>query len=195
MRYFLTTILSLIIYCVSFGQTDTALSQRATTMMKMTEQSDFDKILDYTYPKLFTIVPRGQMLELLKETMDNEDFLATLDSVRIEKIHPVFSVGDGRYAIINHSQLMMMKFKEPMDTSDKEEFDSFMSVMEEKFGKGNVRFDVPRNTVRIFMHSVMVAIKDSFAKDWCFVNFDSDNENIGKMLFSDEVLGKLKEYK
>ncbi len=194
MRKCLTTALFLAVYCISIAQSDTSLSQRAAVMMKVTGQSDLDKILDYTYPKLFTLVPREQMLGILKETMDNEDFTTTLDSILIEKIYPVFAVGNAKYARINHTQLMMMKFKEKVDTADKEDFGFLMAMMKEQYGPENVRFDVPNNTLRVFMHSVMVAIKDTHAKEWSFINYSPDKDDFMKMLIGQEAMDKLNEY-
>ena len=79
------TILLLLLFTgisvLSKGQTDPILQQRATLIMKATDSVDMDKILDLTYPKLFTIVPREQMAEALLEAFNTEEFTITIDSI------------------------------------------------------------------------------------------------------------------
>jgi hypothetical protein len=177
------------------AQEDTALTNRLLKVLEHTRAMDMEKVLDYTYPKLFTIVPREQMLEALKSSYDTEEFVIGLDSVEIDTIFPAFIIEGASYALIRHTMLMRMKYKEPLDTADTEDQELLALGMEQQFGEGNVRFDKEKNSLNIFMLSDMVAIKDSFAKEWCFVNFEEDNPTMLKMLFSDKVLDKLKTFK
>jgi hypothetical protein len=87
--------------------------------------------------------------------------------------------------------LMRMKFRETLDSADLE---TILPQMEAGFGKGNLRFDKPGNTLVIFILSEMVAIKDEYATEWCFVNY-GEEDNVAKLLFSREVIEKLREYK
>jgi hypothetical protein len=87
--------------------------------------------------------------------------------------------------------LMRMKFKEKLDPADVAEM---LPEMEEDFGKGNIRFDAVNNTMVINSNSELVAIKDEYAKEWCFVNYEAESE-LTAVLFSNEVIEKLKEYK
>jgi ATP-dependent Zn protease len=66
--------------------------------------------------------------------------------------------------------------------------------MEQGFGSGNVRFDNATNSFIAKMVAEMIAIKDEFAKNWCFVNNDEEN-NLADLLFSKEVNEKLHTYK
>jgi hypothetical protein len=106
-------------------------------------------------------------------------------------VFPIFTIGTGQYAKISHTMLMRMTFKEPIDSAESAEM---LPQMKEQFGKDNVRFDKKANAVVILLHSTMVAIKDEFAKEWSFVNYDEDSPMV-EMLFSKEVIEKLKEYK
>lgn len=181
---------------VSLAQTEKRLIERLDSVLIATQQSDFEGILDFTYPKLFTIVPRPQMLKALKEALTADEFTTTIDSVKLSKIYPVFIIGKASYAKIKHSMLMMMKFNEPLDTADAEGGGFMLKMMGEQFGKKNVKFDKATNTIRVFMLSDMVAIKDEYAREWSFVNFNEDEGSaILPLLFSKEVVGKLKMFK
>jgi hypothetical protein len=197
MKKILTCVLfHLLLVSVSLAQTDKRLMERLDSVLMVTQKSDFEGILDFTYPKLFTIVPRAEMLKALKGSLEAEEFSTTVDSVKISKVYPVFTVAGASYAKIEHTMLMLMKFKETLDTADAEGGGYMLKMMAAQFGEQNVRFDKAVNTIRIFMLSDMVAIKDDYAKEWSFVNFDDDeNSAMASLLFSAEVLEKLKTFK
>jgi len=89
--------------------------------------------------------------------------------------------------------LMKMKYIEPYDSTQKEQKEFMVSLMSQKFGEGNVRFDPVANSVNIFMTPDMVGIKDNSSK-WTFANLNEDNPQMLNMLFGKQVLDKLKEY-
>lgn len=191
MKRFLLSVLVLITSTtVTHAQQDTALSRRLQEILGYTQLSEIDKILDYTYPKIFTLATRDQMKEQLLAALDNEEFTTTLDSIRVKTIFPVFSSGKGRYAKISHTMIMRMKFKSAPDSTNEELFTQLMGM---QFGKENIRFSRAEGVLHVNMLSYLVAIKDEFANEWSFVNYDEES-SIVPMLFSKEVVEKLKAY-
>ncbi len=191
MKRFLLSVLVLITSTtVTHAQQDTALSRRLQEILGYTQLSEIDKILDYTYPKIFTLATRDQMKEQLLAALDNEEFTATLDSIRVKTIFPVFSSGKGRYAKISNIMIMRMKFKSAPDSTNEELFTQLMGM---QFGKENIRFSRAEGVLHVNMLSYLVAIKDEFANEWSFVNYDEES-SIVPMLFSKEVVEKLKAY-
>jgi hypothetical protein len=191
MRKALLLLIFPLVMVKSQAQTDPKLRERLDSMLMMTGEMNLEKILDFTYPKLFTIAPREQMAEAMKGSFETEEFSTTLDSVKLVKIFPVFTSGTGKYAKILHTMTLRMKFK---DSISLENGESIASRMEGKFGKGNSRFDQRKSTLVVFVHAELVAIKDSFATQWSFVNYDKEGP-LTSMLFSKEVIEKLNTYK
>ena len=176
------------------AQQDTSLVSRVNEMLKLTQSKDIEKVMDYTYPKLFTIVPKETLITAMKSAYDTEEFTMEFDSVKIHTLFPVFVINDTSYVKVKHTMLMKMKYKEPYDTADKESREFMISLMQEKFGKGNVRFDLVANSLNIFMIPDMVGIKTK-TSIWTFANLDDDNPAMLNMLFSKQVLDKLGKFK
>lgn len=176
------------------AQQDTSLVSRVNEMLKLTQSKDIEKVMDYTYPKLFTIAPRETLITAMKSAYDTEEFTIEFDSVKIHTLFPVFVINDTSYVKVKHTMLMKMKYKEPYDTADKESREFMISLMQEKFGKGNVRFDPVANSLNIFMIPDMVGIKTK-TSIWTFANLDDDNPAMLNMLFSKQVLDKLGKFK
>jgi len=183
--------LSLILSVAGKAQQDARLLARLDSMLLVTQEMNLEKILDYTYPKLFTIATREQMADAMKSSFETEDFKTTLDSVKIGKVYPVFSTKEGKYAKISHTMLMRMHFTE---TIEEEQSQAVIPAMEKEFGAGKVRFDKEKNTIIISLNSEMVAIQDEYAAEWCFVTY-TEEDSMVNLLFSQEVIEKLKEYK
>jgi hypothetical protein len=191
--------LFLLLFFTAFGfasraQQDTALISRINQMLALTQKKDLEKIMDYTYPKLFKIAPRELMIATMKESYDSEEFSIEIDSIKIITIFPVFVVDDTSYVKVRHTMLMKMKYKEALDTSDMESKNMLVSILEQKYGEGNVRFDAVANSLNISMKPNIVGIKDKTLNTWTFANLDEDNPALLEMLFSKAVRDKLKEY-
>jgi hypothetical protein len=186
---------SLLITKNSAAQQDTALSNRLNEVLKYTQVMNIDKILDYTYPKLFTIVSREELKEIMLSSFETDDFSSTMDSIEVVTIFPTFKINDESFAKIKHSMLLRMKFKaEPDTTGGVNSMNMMTGMMESKFGAGNVRYDIPNNTIVIKLIPSLIALKEKEDAKWYFVNFDEENKEILDMLFSKEVQEKLKEY-
>ena len=176
------------------AQQDTALINRVNQMLAVTQTKDLEKIMDYTYPKLFKIAPRELMIATMKESYDSEEFSIELDSIKIITVFPVFVVADTSYVKVRHTMLMKMKYKQALDTSDMESKNMLVNILEQKYGTGNVRFDAIANSLNISMKPNIVGIKDKSSNTWTFANLDEDNPALLEMLFSKAVRDKLKEY-
>lgn len=177
-----------------YSQSDTSLVSRLNAMLKFTQAKDIEKVMDYTYPKLFTIAPREMLLQTMQDTYETEEYIIELDSIAIQTIYPIFKINDTSYVKVEHTMLMKMKYKELYDTADRGSIDFLLNLMEEKFGKGNVRFDVKANSLNIFMVPDIVGVKPKSGL-WTFANLDEDNPAMLDMLFSRQVQNKLKEFK
>lgn len=179
---------------IANAQQDTSLVKRVNEMLNLTQLKDFEKVMEYTYPKLFTIAPREVLITTMKTAFENDEFTIELDSVKVHTIFPVFVINDTSYAKVKHTMLMKMKYKKPYDATDNDNKESMVPLMEQRFGKGKVRFDPIANSLNIFMTPDMVAIKDK-TSTWTFVNLNEDNPELLNMIFSKKVLDKLKEFK
>ncbi len=156
---------------------------------------DFEKVMDYTYPKLFTLAPREQLVKVMKDAFSSEEVKIELDSMRVDTVFAVFKIGDGSYAKVRYSMNMLMTLKNDKDSAaaDDSGVDYVLLSIAEKYGSENVSKDLKTGVIKIRNTSDMVAVKDEYAKEWSFVNLNKEDPMINK-LFSKEVLDKLDTY-
>lgn len=88
---------------------------------------------------------------------------------------------------------MLMDFKLKKDTGDASQADFTKEMLASQYGEENVSLDKTTGIIRIRQTSDMVAVKDEYAKEWCFVNL-KENDPMTDKLFSKEVQDKLATY-
>ncbi|MEO6315497.1 MAG: hypothetical protein ABIU63_15810 [Chitinophagaceae bacterium] len=176
--------------CSLFAQTDPLLQQRLNYFMEANRQLHFDSVIAYTYPKLFTLVPRDEMLEMLQNSFENEQLTIRLDSLQTDSIYPVFKMQEGSYAKIRYSLNMIMQLK---DSSAAGKENDLLAAMQAQYGTGKVRLDSAKNIV-VQVTALMLAAKDKYARQWCFVNL-KDSDPLISQLFTKEIIDKTATYK
>ena len=72
-------ILSLVFTKNTAAQQDTALENRLNEVLKFTKVMNIEKVLDYTYPKLFSIATREQIKEAMLSSFETDEFSSTMD--------------------------------------------------------------------------------------------------------------------
>ena len=174
-----------------------SMEQRLTEYSKLNEEMNLEKIMDYVYPKLFTIVPRNELLQAMKDGFNSEEVKVNIDSMKVDKIHPAFEMDKVSYAKINYSMVMLMDFKNTKDNvteSDDEQSEFMRKTMAAQYGEENVSVDEATGIIKIRANSSMVAVKEQSDKLWYFVNMKEDDPMATK-LFSKEVIDKIGTYK
>jgi hypothetical protein len=172
------------------------LKKRLNEFMNFNREMNFEKVLDYSYPKLFTLSPRKDLLAFFDKMYNSDEFSIKLDSMKIDSIFPVFKSGEGLYAKVRYSMLMRMNFKSDsllIGNGDGGE-NKIVTAMKSQFGEDKVKSDRENKALDINVVSDMVAAKDRYAKEWCFVNFKEDDK-ITDALFTKELIIKIASYK
>ena len=177
------------------GQEDPGLKKRLDVFLEANQQLDFEKIMDFTYPKIFSLVPREQLTEFMKSAFNTPELTIRMDSLKIIRIHPVFSMGGASYAKVNYSMLLFMTpHGEEKDVEkDQEAGRAVADGMKQQFGAENVSYDSSTNTIRIYNRADMIAVKDELSKDWSFLNL-RNSDPIMEKLFPADVLKQLSTY-
>ena len=182
---------------VETADNGSSMEQRLTEFMKLNEEMNLEKIMDYVYPKLFTIVSRKDLLQAMKDGFNSDEVKIDIDSMKLDKIHPTFEMDNASYAKINYSMVMLMDFKKAKDTTDKvdpEQNEFMRKTMAAEYGEENVSVDETTGVIKIKASSIMVAVKEQSDKEWYFVNLKEEDPMMTK-IFSKEVIEKIGTYK
>ena len=183
------------------------LKRRLAEFFSVCDSLDLDKMLDYHYPKIYTLIPRSEMLKFMEENYKDPSMSFEIDSIVADSIYPVFSVNNGLYAKIRYSMLLRASNSNLIDTmniivdtnfqritDDPPSRSTYVQrVLEEKYGKENVQINKTTGSLKIHVTHNLLSVKDENSKEWTFLTIEEYNLAIEK-LFSQEVLQKLASY-
>ena len=173
-----------------FAKDSADLINRLEIFMQYNRNANFEKVMDYIYPKLFTIAPKEQIQEAMESVFNSDELTIKMDSLKTEKVYPLFASGNNRYAKINYSLIMLMSPKQQDDSTD---LGMLVPMMQTQFGDENVRFDKKTKTLTIYQKVDMAAIKDELSPEWTFFNLKKGDPMMD-LLLDKELLSKFYSY-
>lgn len=190
MKIKLTVIVVLLFSQVTFAQDLTSLKQEANKIYTATATLDYDIIMDYTYPKIYEIISREQMKELLIQTFNGNEQM----KIKILNVAPNFNYGvikkidDQNFCLVDHNLEMDLTLTEKIEG---EEVEMMTELMKSAMECESVTFNQQTNTFNIKKRATMIAIADAATNNqWRFINKDKENALVSK-LFSKKVIKAL----
>lgn len=156
---------------------------------------DFESLLNMTHPKVFDLVPKEQMLPIIKSTFEGNDEF----SVELPKETPSYKISEvfkGKnnnleYAFVTYDMAMNMTFKkQEFDEESKKMMIPIMKAqgMDVTFTSSNSMNVLMRDRLTIFLK------EDATKNEWVVVNYDANSPLFYQVLSSD-LLEAAKTYK
>lgn len=173
MKYFFAIALLLVTGFSSTAQDKKALEASITKMYQVTVDADFETLMDYTYPKIFEIAPREQLMQAMKGMLNGPEFNVTvLTTPPNFEYGPIKKIGGGSYCVVQHDLLMKMAFKEPVnDEGQKAMIESFKTTLKASM----VTFDAKENAFTVKKRTEVIAVADKLTNNqWKFLNTGAD---------------------
>jgi hypothetical protein len=163
------------------------LLNRLEIFYKSNESLDYEKMLDFMYPKIFTLSSREETKASIENTFNNEELSMKMDSLKTIEIFPFFSVDSGRYVRITYSMILIMSYKKSSD--DSSQMKNLLEIMQGQFGKENARLNETGKSLMLLQKVDMAAIKDNLSPEWTFLNLTKDDPML-EMILSKEIISR-----
>ena len=168
------TILAFLQTLISFGQdvnVNNEIKKDFNDYFNLIAERKIDDALNYTNPKLFEIVAKEQMKNLMEAVykMPNIEYKTGIATfLRFEELKKFENINYVKFYIISPIE---MKFKDIENTDEK--ISQMTKNFEAKFGVGNVIFDKESGFYKINAEKVIIASSDNQLKEWKFVTVDN----------------------
>lgn len=170
-----------------FGQAvDEELNMRLNEYIELSKKADFEGIMDYTHPKLFTLAPRAEIIKAFESIYENEDMSIRFDSMRVLKISPSFIHELTSYKKVDYFMSFSMHFKDSSTWDDAEFADMMIAMMKSGLAGMNIIYDKEKKAFIISGNTIMFAIKDN-GKLWMFLGYDEDKKKFAEMIMPEKV--------
>lgn len=161
----------------SFAQQEVPeeLKTRLDIYSKYNLELNFEKLMDYIYPELFTIAPREQLVQAFENAFNNEEMQIFLDSMRVVDFSKSFEHKGTKFIQVGYNMGMRLFFK---DTSVlNEEFIELMTnTFKDVFQSKNVNYNEKTKAFEISGRDILFAILDEKYDNWYFLGYEENNK-------------------
>lgn len=167
------------------AQDKASLEKNANLMMQYTIKENYTSLMDLTYPKLFDLFPKEQMIKALPSMLKGDGYtISLLDTPPNFVYGDIKKIDGGSYVLVKHDVKMKMVFTEPMGD---EELDAMMPVFKKSMGTEDITFNKPENAFYIKKRAQMIGAADKLTGNkWTFLN--NDNPELLKKLLSENII-------
>ena len=185
MKSYLLNIIVFLLVANGFAQQKSEIKPKVEDLIKNTLSNNFDKVFDETYPKIFEIVDRNQLMAVMKDAMQNDDFSITINPIDNQvELSEEKTINNAKYVLIHYNNSMSMKFNEEIEDAE-----AFVGLLKMSFPDGEVTYSKTTKTFDILTPSKMLAISDEATQgEWKFLNVNESDRPMMEMLIAEEVL-------
>jgi hypothetical protein len=171
------------------------------TIIAATHRGDWDKVLNHTYPKLFEIAPREQIVELISKTFtDTSVMKVSIAKGQADSLsNDTLLVGNELFVLLYDSKQMHIVLTEVLSEPDKDNkvfISMIQGYFENSYGKENVQYDAEKASFDIIKKkgiNICSNMSPLREKDkWTLMEVKDDNPQLLKMLLPEQVLDWIK---
>lgn len=187
------SITALLLMCMPFfsiAQSDArkaAISEKLDQFFQATQEKEWDQVLDLTYPKLFNLVPREQMLGLF-QNMEAEGMSFEMSNMKISEIYGAEDFEGETFSAVDYA--LQMKIILKGDSFNDQAMDFMKTSFETTYGADKVKTDRENKTFTIQAEKTLFAIADKGTDNWHFIEKNAEQMVILEQIIDKEVLSK-----
>lgn len=174
------------------AQSEKAIRAGFEKYQNLIKEGDLSASMDYIYPKLFTIVPKDQMLQVLKSTMDNPMMEIKFGDLSITDVQKAKKVGSEYFAILKYKTSMQLKLKAQSPEMAMMMNQQLMAGFSEKYGAGNVSLDEASGFFTVKIIETAVAVSNDGKNNWTYVSLQEGQEQLMAQILPQEIFSQIK---
>jgi hypothetical protein len=176
---------------IGFSQTLETLKADTKKMYEASYIMNYDEVTNFTYPKVFDLIPKEKMLEMLEQTFNNETMRIRLVTVDHKFVYSdIQKIENKNVAVVNYNNAMRIIFEQKMtDEEGTKMVENFKSA-------GNylvANFEKERNALYLEGPATMIAVADKTTKnEWKCLNYEKGQSQIATTVLGESLVTKLK---
>lgn len=163
------------------------ITEKLDQFFEATQNKEWNQVLDLTYPKLFDLVPREQMLGIF-ENMEADGMTFEMSDMKIKKIYGEEDYEGETFSAVDYA--MQLKIILKGESFNEQALDFMKTSFETTYGADKVTVDRPNKTFVIKADKTLFAIADTGTDNWHFIEKNAEQMMILEQIIDSEVLGK-----
>jgi len=156
--------------------------------MKVVEAKDVEGTMDFMHPKMFEMVPRKALSQMMTESLNDEENPINFSDSKILGVSDVIEEEGLKYALADYSFVMQMPITEK-DFEDKEGLEFMMGMFESMYGEENIKLNEEIKAFEISVTNQMFVIEGK--EGWKFLENKESMAPVLEMIIPKKVMKKL----
>lgn len=185
MAFFLLTMTATLLQAQSSKETFT---KDIASFMASTSSGDWDAVLDMTYPKLFTIVPREQLKGMMIQSIEGTGMKTTVKALDIEKVYAPIKEGGETFQRIDYNSELNLGLNDELWKMKDDMIQGMRSAMDDESA---VVVNEETKSISVTQLSTMIAVQADGADMWKYLQFQSNQKNMLMSIIPAMVLDKM----
>ena len=171
-----------------------AINDEFTTYITHLVNMEFEESMEFIRQSLFDIIPKDQMLMVIKQAFNNPDIEIQLRDPKILKIKDAEKIDDKFYALLTYSNIMKMRYLSKKDeTEEQTQFreEITQQSLEKMFGKKNVSLNKTTGFFEIYVKKDVYAISQNGQNEWKFLAIEENQKTLLEKLLPKKLTKKI----
>lgn len=156
----------------------------------LTQNGEYSKVLDHTYPALFTLVPKETLAAQMDEIFNSTEMKISMDNFKTGEVGEIKQGETTEYTIVPYNYSMRMQYIAEEATDDMVNLTAGFLI--DQFGEDKVTVVAETKTIVIENESEMLAIRDNGTEDWKIIELKADQMQMMEMILPADVYEAVK---
>lgn len=166
-----------------------AIQSTLDSYIQYTNEKNWDKAFDLLYPKLFTKVPKQDLVDLMVG-MEADGLSLSMSNTRITSTSVPMEEGNETFVKVKYQADMDVNIKPGGMYDYPKAVTSITEQFQATYGADNVKWNADNKRFEIIAHKAMIAIRTG-AGDWKLVEINMDQPALMEYLFSPSIMDAL----
>lgn len=159
-------------------------------VITLTENGEYVKVLDHTYPGLFKLASKEMMAEQMDEVFNSAELKISMNNFTTGEVGEIKKGETAEYAIVPYNYNMSMQYMSEEANADL--LNMTAGVLKDQFGADKVSVDEKSKTINIENESEMLAIRDNGTENWTILEIKADQLQMLEMVLPADVYEAVK---
>ncbi|SFD43721.1 hypothetical protein [Algibacter pectinivorans] len=155
---------------------------------------EFEKSMEYIVPEFFEIIPKSQMIKVMKQAFNNPGVEIEITNPKIIGIKDKEEIESKYYSLLTYSNQMNMKIDgESEETKDEKttRINLTKLSLESTFGSENVEYNEKTEFFKIYSEKKVYGISKNGKSNWKFLVLEKGSKIILDKLLPKELAEKI----
>ena len=164
------------------------IQKKVDSFMELSNQKKWEQAFDLMYPKLFTQVPKQDLIDVMTG-MEQDGLSLQRNNIKLVKSSAPFQEGPETFVRIEYAADLIVQISAGSLYDDPLAIQGMTGQFQTSYGKENVVWNTENKNFKIMANISMMAIQTGH--QWYLIEINNDQKELMEYLFPDSVMNAL----